>query len=97
MPRRRIGQSKKILNIKDQIKQFLVGKHWHEDKYGNMQISVNSKEYRIKFDKISLRYEVKVHYSGTEYSKPSSEWVRLKSGYYKDLSVSEKGIKGLKF
>lgn len=88
--------SKKNDLIEKQIKEFLESKGWKKDSYGNYQKESNGKEYRMKFNDISVRYELKIHHSGTEYSKPSSEWIRLKSGYFKDLSVSEKGIKGLK-
>ncbi len=87
--------SKKNNIIQQQIKDLLKSKGWKEDNYGNYQKNENGQEYRFKFNDISIRYELKIRYAGTEYSKPSSEWMRLKSGYFKDLSVSEKGIKGL--
>jgi hypothetical protein len=87
--------SKRNNLIEKQLKEFLESKGWKKDSYGNYQKESDRKEYRMKFNDISVRYELKIHHTGTEYSKPSSEWMRLKSGYFKDLSVSEKGIKGL--
>lgn len=41
--------------------------------------TVNDKEYRLKLQKNTIRYEVKVTYSATEYSPQRSEWVRIKT------------------
>ena len=88
--------SKQNDKIEQQLKDFLESKGWKKDSYGHYQkTESNGREYRFKFNDISVRYELKIHHAGTQYSKPSSEWMRLKSGYFKDLSVSEKGIKGL--
>jgi hypothetical protein len=88
--------SKKNDNIKKEIMDFLSSKGWVKDSYGNYQKKIGDKEFRMKFNDTSVRYELKLKFEDMDYSGPSSEWRRIKSDYYKDLSVSEKGIKGLK-
>ncbi len=68
-----------------------------EDKFGHYQKSANGKEYRLKISNVAVRYEVKIHHDKTEYSPASSEWLRLQSGYFKDLSITAEGkLAGLK-
>jgi hypothetical protein len=82
---------------KDQFIQLAESKGWTKDKFGHLQKSTNIKDYRFKISSISVRYEVKVHHNATEYSKANNEWVRIRSGYYKDLSITSDGkLAGLK-
>jgi len=47
----------------------------------------NGEQYRLAVSKISVRYEIKSY----------DRWIRLRSGYLKDLSISREGkLKGLK-
>ena len=76
-------------------------KGWIEDKYGNFQNSqATTKElthYRFKVSNISVRYEVRVHHPAGSYSSDQNEWVRIKSGYFKDLSITDYGkLRGLR-
>jgi len=80
----------KELTKKDII-NWATQRGWRLDKYGHLQKKIDGKECRIKLSNTALRYEVKVHYPGGTYSKPSSEWMRLRSGYYKDLSITPEG------
>ena len=82
---------------KQQIIDWAIGKGWELDKWGHLQKKVGDKEYRFKLSSTAMRYEAKVHHPGTQYSKPSSEWMRLRSGYYKDLSILPDGkLSGLR-
>ena len=72
-------------------KQHLIGwmafNGWTIDRFGHYKKEINGNKYRMKVQATSLRYEVN---SGTG-------WVRLRSGYFKDLSISPDGkLCGLK-
>ena len=90
---------------KQQIIDWATARGWHLDRYGHLQKVGKLKdkegkpiEYRIKLSSTAMRYEVKVHYDGGQYGKPSNEWMRLRSGYYKDLTITDEGkLSGLKF
>ncbi len=98
-------EGKRITLSKQQLKEWALRHGYSEDKYGNMVKTMPSaisghepKEYRLKFQDTSLRREVKVKHSATKYSPASSEWVRLTSGYYKDLSIDKKDkLAGMKW
>ena len=71
-----------------EVKQFFLNQvfigsgAWKEDIYGNLKRKINNKdavqeEYRIKFNKKSMRYEVRV----------GDKWIKMKTGFYKRLSV----------
>jgi hypothetical protein len=81
---------------KTELTQWLLTKNYKPDKFGHYQktleINGQSKTYRYKIQDISTRYEVKI-----KYSDGHSDWLRLASGYYKDLSINDKQqICGLK-
>ncbi len=76
------GSSKKIRNKKEAIKTFLIGKGWELDRWGNLRKG----ERRIKFQPISIRYEVKTKYSG---------WVKLQGGFYNQLEIKNDVLVGL--
>lgn len=86
--------TKKRQNIIQEIKDLISSRGYKEDKYGNFQITKsNGDTYRYKFTKIGLRYESKCRHSdGT------SSWVRHRSGYIKDIYITEdKRIGGMSF
>jgi len=68
------------------LKEVLAANGFEEDNYGNFKKTVKDNLYRYKFNKTSLRYESQVIHSDG-----SKCWVRLRSGYYKDLTVNELG------
>ena len=74
---------------KDQFIQWAVGKGWELDKYGHLQRQHESRgvmeTYRYKLNAYSVRREVRSSIGG------KNEWVRLKSAYYKNLSVTLEG------
>ena len=76
---------------KQQIIDWATERGWRSDNWGNLQKEINGRQYRFKLSSTSVRYEVKIHHPGTKYSKPSSEWLRLRSGYYKDLNITSEG------
>jgi hypothetical protein len=81
---------------KTELKQWLERHNWIADNYGNYRKSENGKVYRMKLQDNSLRYEVQITLTGYN-NKPVHEWLRIKSGYYKNLSINADGkIAGLK-
>ncbi len=82
---------------KQQLETWAEQHGFQKDKWGYFQKSNNGKEYRLKLSNIAVRYEVKIHHDGTKYSQPDNEWIRLQSGYFKDLSITPDGkLVGLK-
>jgi hypothetical protein len=80
-----------------QLEQWASEHGFQKDKWGHWQKKNEVNEYRLKLSNISVRYEVKVHHAGTEYSKPDSEWVRIQSGYLKNILITPEGkLAGLK-
>jgi len=77
--------TKKENDIKQEIGNFLQAKGWTKDAGSNYKNELNGSVYRMKFNTNVLRYEV----------KSEAGWVRLRSGYWKDISITEKGIRGL--
>ncbi len=76
---------------KEQFITWAISKGWNLDKFGHLQKKVGDKEYRFKISNISVRYEVKVHFEGGTYSGPKAEWMRLRSGYFKNLTITDEG------
>lgn len=82
---------------KEQLEQWAERHGFQKDKWGYYQKSADGKEYRLKLSSIAVRYEVKIHHDGDKYSPPSNEWVRLQSGYFKDLTITpDDKLAGLK-
>ena len=77
---------------KQEVIDWAISKGYHKDKYGHLQKG----EHRIKIQATSIRYEVKVHHPAALYSGAKNEWMRLRSGYLKDLSIKEGKLSGLK-
>ena len=77
---------------KEEFIAWAIGKGWHIDRYGHLQKILDGKHYRIKIGKTSVRYE-----SMITFSDGKNEWARLRSGYYKNLSLtSDDKLAGLK-
>jgi hypothetical protein len=73
-------KEKLIVDIKEHLKE----NGWKEDRYGNfLKDGLN---YRMKFNKTTLRLE---------YKNQSKTWIRVSSGYYKDLSIVGTKIHGM--
>ena len=74
---------------KDQFTQWAISKGWQFDKYGHLQRQHESRgvmeTYRYKLNAYSVRREVK------SVIGDRNEWIRLKSAYYKNLSITPEG------
>ena len=82
---------------KRQLEQWAEQHGYQKDKWGHYQKSANGNDYRLKISNIAVRYEFKIHDKGTEYSRPNNRWIRLQSGYFKDLSITpDNKLSGLK-
>ncbi|MAH51760.1 hypothetical protein CMI37_38440 [Candidatus Pacearchaeota archaeon] len=76
---------KKRRELIDKLKELLRSKGYVEDKFGNFKMS---EKLRYKFNPNALRKEVRLI---------SGEWMRVRSGFYKDLVVTEEGkIQGMR-
>jgi len=64
-----------------EIKSWLATQGYTEDKYGNFK----SADVRYKFTATGLRKERNI----------GSRWVRMRSGYIKDVTVVEGKLEGL--
>ncbi len=77
------GKNTKKVN---EIKDVLRSKGMIEDRWGNFKETIKDNQYRWKFNKTSLRVERKV----------GKGWVRILSGYYKNINIEKDGkISGL--
>lgn len=66
-----------------EIKDFLIGKGFVQDRFGHMKKEFPNRIRRYKFQKISLRVEVKRN-------APNSKWLNEAYGtpiYYKGLQI----------
>ena len=77
---------------KQELEQWLTKHNYIRDSFGHYRKQLaNGLTYRFKLSSISARYEVK------EKIVDHNEWIRLQSGYYKDLSItSDYKLAGLK-
>lgn len=77
---------------KEQFIEWALAHGWQHDRYGHLQKTIGSDEnyqavgrvsrtYRYKLSRIAVRKEIKSAYG----------WVRIKSGYYSKLSISDDG------
>jgi len=71
------------------IKEFLITLGYTQDRFGHMKKEFPNKIRRYKFQKISLRVEVKAN-------RPNSTWHNENYNhpiYYKDLEIHEGKLK----
>lgn len=82
---------------KEQFETWAVGHGYTKDRHGHFQkLAENGKKYRYKIQAHSVRFEVQVLHEAGPYSPASKSWVRMRSAYFKDLSLTEDGkLKGL--
>lgn len=69
---------------RQQFEEWAKTRGWKQDKFGHFHKIENGKEYRFKVSSTHVRHEVKVQYNGG-----GSDWVRLRGGYFKDLSFNQ--------
>ena len=83
--------------IKQEFVNWAKSKGWEEDKFGHLHKTVGMRVYRFKVSTISVRYEIQVNHPAGDYSPAKNEWIRLRSGYLKNLCINEDGkLSGLK-
>ena len=77
----------------NEIKAFLLAEtRFTEDRYGNLKISTESgKEYRLKFQDRSVRFETKVIHEATAYSPASHSWMKLDGDYFSKIKMLPDG------
>ncbi len=76
---------------KEQLEIWLVSKGFTRDTFGHYRKEINGNIYRFKLSNIAARYEKQIHVVD------HNEWIRIASGYYKDLSItSENKLAGIK-
>ena len=78
---------------RQELIQWAKEKRWKESRRPSKKTylykQVDGREFRLVVSKISVRYETKGESSGY--------WFRVRSGYLKNLSISDSGkLKGLK-
>lgn len=79
----------------EEVRDFILSKPgWKVDRWGHIQNEEGTR--RWKFGKKALRYEVKVRHKGTEYTKPSNEWIRIASGYYGQMFLKDGRLQGMR-
>jgi len=66
---------------KQEFIDWAKGRGWKLDHFGHLKKSLNGKVYRFKLSRIAARYELKT----------STGWVRIKSGYFSKLSLTDEG------
>ena len=77
---------------KQQFIDWTKSKGWTEDKYGHLQKQIDSDTMRFKLSSTAVRLERQITMSDGKH-----EWIRIMSGYYKDLSINPEGkLSGMK-
>lgn len=74
---------------RDELIQWATRNGWELDRWGHLQKTEHNglRHYRIKLSRIDARFEV----------KSAHGWVRVRSGYLKDLSITADGkLAGMK-
>ena len=64
---------------KQQFLDWASRKGWTRDKWGHLHKRIGDTDYRFKVSSIAVRHEM----------KGRSGWIRLRSGYFKDLRFSD--------
>ena len=77
---------------RQELENWLISKGYSKDKFGHYQITDNGgTTYRFKMQTNSTRYEKQA------YIVDNNEWLRIMSGYYKNLSITPEGkLAGMK-
>jgi len=71
---------------KEQFIEWAQNTGWQEDRYGHLQKTIGGENYRFKIGRYSVRYEKKI-----KFADGKSEWLRLFSGYFKNLRIIPNG------
>lgn len=71
-----LNERKQAMN-KAQFQRAMNGSDWTLDAYGHYKITANGKQYRLKVQATSVRYEVRV----------GTSWFNKASDYYKHIEI----------
>lgn len=72
-----------------ELEQHLQDSGWNIDRFGHYHKTLQNGDLcRMKLQTRSVRYEKRITHAATQYSKAENAWVRLYSGYYGKLSIS---------
>jgi hypothetical protein len=77
--------AKQRKDLVQSIKKVLLNKNWSFDRWGNYKRIICDHEYRMKFQKTSLRFEIKIH----------GHWSNIVSDYFKNISIIDESNKTL--
>jgi len=75
---------------REELIAWAARKGWNLDSFGHLHKVEHEglRHYRLKLSRISARYEIKTNFG----------WVRVRSGYFKDLTITADGkLAGMKF
>ena len=75
---------------REQLIEWATANGWELDRFGHLEKVEHEglRHYRLKLSRIAARFETKTAHG----------WVRVRSGYYKDLSITADGkLAGMKF
>ena len=73
---------------KDQLITWATGHGWKRDRCGHLQKEFENGTHRLKLSRIAARHEIKTPFG----------WFRVRSGYYKDLTITADGkLAGMEF
>jgi hypothetical protein len=76
---------------KEKLIEWIISKGFTPDKYGHYQKENLLAVYRFKIQDISVRYEKRIEVCG------KNEWIKISSGYLKNLTINEDGLlRGMK-
>jgi hypothetical protein len=89
---------------KQEFTNWAKQRGWKEDRFGNLRkektdpVSHKIKKFRLKLNKRSVRYEIQhVNYNFPAMGINEYHWIRLRTGFYKNLSLDSKNkIMGFK-
>lgn len=90
---------------KDQFIKWAQGRGWQLDRFGHLKKTGEGgrKLYRFKLSRVAVRYEVQLPSTTRSFGfdrdgklTTTNTWVRLRSGYFSKLTISEAGrLKGM--
>ena len=84
MKKRSTAITKRNSIIKENIKEWALKNGFKLDRYGNMKKKIKGdQELRLKFQSISVRYEIR--------DSESPNWFLRSSAYLKDVKFNENG------
>jgi len=66
---------------KDELIKWATSQGWKLDRFGHLKKELENGTNRLKLSRIAARHEIHTPFG----------WARLRSGYYKDLSITADG------